>query len=72
MKTLCSTEKQFLLPKSNPVRQFLTDEEGATAIEYALILGLIFLAIVTALGSFADSNSTMYQKITTAVDDATN
>ena len=31
-------------------RRFARDESGATAIEYALIAALIFLAIVTAVG----------------------
>lgn len=31
------------------IARFLHDERGATAIEYALIAGLIFLAIVAAI-----------------------
>ncbi|MBS0239435.1 MAG: Flp family type IVb pilin [Proteobacteria bacterium] len=31
------------------VRSFLRDEDGATAIEYALIAGIISICIVTAL-----------------------
>lgn len=31
------------------IARFLRDEAGATAIEYALIAGLIFLAIVAAI-----------------------
>jgi len=31
------------------IRRFLADEAGATAIEYALIAGLIFLAIVASI-----------------------
>lgn len=31
------------------IRRFLNDERGATAIEYAVIAGLIFLAIVGAI-----------------------
>lgn len=30
-------------------RRFLRDERGATAIEYALIASLIFLAIIAAI-----------------------
>ena len=30
-------------------RRFIADDRGATAIEYSLIVGLIFLAIVSAL-----------------------
>jgi pilus assembly protein Flp/PilA len=31
------------------IARFIRDEAGATAIEYALIAGLIFLAIVSAV-----------------------
>ena len=31
------------------LRRFLSDERGATAIEYAVIAALIFLAIVAAI-----------------------
>ena len=37
------------------VRRFLADESGATAIEYGLIVGLISLAIVTALSATGTS-----------------
>jgi len=48
-------------------RRFWADESGATAIEYGLIVSCIFLAIVTAVSFFANSSSTMYNKISTAV-----
>lgn len=32
-------------------RRFQNDESGATAIEYALVAGLIFLAIVSSLSA---------------------
>jgi pilus assembly protein Flp/PilA len=32
------------------IRKFLNDSSGATAIEYGLIVGLISLAILTAVG----------------------
>jgi pilus assembly protein Flp/PilA len=31
------------------LKRFLADEGGATAVEYAVIAGLIFLAIVAAI-----------------------
>lgn len=33
----------------NSITRFLRDEEGATAIEYGIIAGLISIAIVTVL-----------------------
>lgn len=38
-------------------------ERGATAIEYSLICGLIFLAIVAAVRNYTASTSDMYSQI---------
>ena len=43
------------------------DDSGATAIEYGLIAGLVFLAIITAVGAFASQTDVMYDKISTAI-----
>jgi pilus assembly protein Flp/PilA len=45
------------------ISKFLKDESGASAAEYALILAIIAVAIVTALGVLAGS-------IETAIDNA--
>jgi pilus assembly protein Flp/PilA len=37
------------------LRQFLSDEAGATAIEYALIIAVLSLAIVGGVGAAADA-----------------
>ncbi|MEZ5920770.1 MAG: Flp family type IVb pilin [Parvularculaceae bacterium] len=47
------------------LRSFFRDESGATAIEYGLIVALIFLAIVTGVKTFATRTSAMYNKIET-------
>ncbi|WP_027172109.1 Flp family type IVb pilin [Methylobacterium sp. 10] len=52
---------------SRIVARFRRDTRGTTAIEYALITGLIFLAIVTALHLYADRVGAMYQYIGNAV-----
>ncbi len=52
-------------------KRFLKDESGATAIEYGLIAGMIFLAIVTAVHYFINNTEAMYQRIGAAVDEAT-
>jgi pilus assembly protein Flp/PilA len=46
---------------------FFKDEGGATAIEYALIVGLIFLAIVTAVTAYTQNTNALYQHISNAV-----
>lgn len=40
--------------------RFRRDETGATAIEYGLIVGLIFLVIVGALGAFGTTGSGVF------------
>jgi len=51
----------------NGLVRFLKDEDGATAIEYALIVGLIFLAIVTAITSYTQATNALYQRISNAI-----
>lgn len=46
---------------------FVSDESGATAIEYSLIVALIFLAIVAAVTSYSQSTSDMYGTIEDAL-----
>jgi pilus assembly protein Flp/PilA len=43
--------------------RFLQDERGATAIEYALIAGSIFLVIVAAVASIGSSLSTIFTSV---------
>lgn len=47
---------------------FLRDESGATAIEYGLIVALVFLAIITSVNTFADNSNQMYSEIASALD----
>ncbi len=50
--------------------RFAKNQSGATAIEYALIVGLIFLAIVTAIGMYTQNTNNLYQHISNAVTGA--
>jgi pilus assembly protein Flp/PilA len=52
--------------------RFLTDECGATAIEYSLILGLVVLAIVASIQTLSDSLSNMYFFVSSSVTGAVN
>ena len=47
------------------------DESGATAVEYGLILGLIFLAIIGGLSTFATNENAMYQHISNTIGGVT-
>lgn len=49
---------------------FWSDEDGVTAIEYALLAALIFGAIVISVGLLGDSLRTLYDDIAQKVTDA--
>lgn len=46
---------------------FLKDEEGATAIEYALIAGIIAIGILASLGEVRDAITGLFDRIVTAL-----
>lgn len=52
------------------LQRFLKDEKGTTAIEYGMIVGMIFLIVVAAITAYADRTNAMYQKISDAVTGA--
>ncbi len=43
------------------------DERGATAVEYGLILALIFLAMIGAVESFGTQTITMWNNVEAAI-----
>jgi pilus assembly protein Flp/PilA len=49
------------------LRSFAREDGGSTAIEYALIVSLIFLAIVAAVRGFASASNDMYSEIESAL-----
>ena len=55
----------------NSTRKFLRDEEGVTAIEYALIAALIALAVIITVGLVGRELNTVFQKICTALKGTT-
>ena len=46
---------------------FLTDDQGATAIEYGLIAALIAVVIITAVTAVGTALSTTFNTISTSV-----
>ncbi|MGE0080156.1 MAG: Flp family type IVb pilin [Thiohalomonadaceae bacterium] len=52
------------------LRRFIRDEEAATAIEYALIAGLIALAIAAAIGPLGEKIAEVFESITTTLTPA--
>ena len=59
------------LSSAQVVSRFARDDSGATAIEYGLIVALIFLAIIGGLSTFATNENAMYQHISNTVAGAT-
>jgi pilus assembly protein Flp/PilA len=49
------------------LKELLKDRRGATAVEYGLILSLIFLAMVGAIQGVATQTSTMWNNVSNAV-----
>ncbi|QZD88482.1 Flp family type IVb pilin [Qipengyuania psychrotolerans] len=47
------------------------DDSGATAVEYGLIVALIFLAMIGAVNSFAGTTIAMWNTISTTIVTAT-
>ena len=47
--------------------RFFKDEEGATAVEYGLIVALIAAVIVVIVGTLGEQISAAFQKIVTAL-----
>jgi pilus assembly protein Flp/PilA len=48
------------------IKKFIKDEEGASAVEYGLIAGLIAVALVVVLGVLTDGFSDVFNYIVTA------
>lgn len=44
-------------------RKLLADRQAATAVEYSLILALIFLGIVGAVGAVGSGTSTLWSDV---------
>ena len=54
------------------VKNLGRDTRGATAVEYGLILALMFLAMVGAVQAFGESTIEMWTDVSSAVSDASN
>ena len=48
-------------------QDLIANEEGATAVEYGLVLSLIVIAIIASLNSFANSAVGMWSDVSTTV-----
>ncbi len=55
---------------ANKVQQFFADEQGATAVEYGLMVALIAAVIVTVVLSIGTKLNTAFTKVETALTSA--
>jgi pilus assembly protein Flp/PilA len=51
----------------NAFRRFLVSEDGPTAVEYAVMLGLIVVAIVAIVGNLATSVSGTFSTVSSSL-----
>lgn len=49
----------------NAVKNFWNDEEGATAIEYGLIAGLVAVGLIVALTALGTDLSALFGRVST-------
>jgi pilus assembly protein Flp/PilA len=49
------------------VRRFLTSDDGPTAVEYAVMLGLIVVAIIAVVSSLATSMSGTFSTVSSTI-----
>jgi pilus assembly protein Flp/PilA len=52
------------------VQRFLVIDDGPTAVEYAVLVGLIIVALVTVFNSYDASVSTTYGSVAAALNAA--
>lgn len=52
---------------TNFIKNFWKDEEGATAIEYGLIAGLIAVGIIVAVGGIGEKLKGVFEYINTTL-----
>ena len=57
--------------RGRTVRHYLDDEEGATALEYAVIVGILMTALIASLGSTGEHMRDAFSSIHQRFKDAT-
>ncbi len=50
-------------PSLSPLTRFLRSEDGPTAVEYAVMLGLILAGVIVAISSVGAGTGGMYSNI---------
>lgn len=60
------------MPMRKLLKAIASDISGATAVEYGLILALIFLAMLAALQNFGNVTIDMWNDVSSTMEDASN
>ena len=55
---------------TSTLRRFVREEEGASLAEYALLLGVITVALITVITLFRNSISNIFTRTTSALNAA--
>ena len=55
---------------TNKILKFLASEDGPTAVEYAVMLGLIIVVCLAAIVSIGESTNANYETIRQAMEQA--
>lgn len=55
---------------SNLISRFVREEEGASLAEYALLLGVITVALIAVIQGFRNSISNIFQRTTNTLNSA--
>ena len=60
------------MPMRNLIKRLASDISGATAVEYGLILAMIFLAMLAAIQNFGNETISMWTKVGAKVEASNN
>jgi pilus assembly protein Flp/PilA len=55
---------------TSTLRRFVQEEEGASLAEYALLLGVITVALITVITTFRQSIANIFTRTTTVLNSA--
>ena len=60
------------MPMRKLLKAIASDISGATAVEYGLILALIFLAMLAAIQNFGGTSIAMWDRVAGKMEEASN
>ena len=58
------------MPMRNLIKRIASDISGATAVEYGLILAMVFLAMLVAVQNFGNQTISMWTDVASKVEAA--